>query len=89
MFLKTYYLINKNPFNFETKLVAVITFMNEQKYYEFIQSNRYFWLQNELGLPESYFWNVYLEEPDVYINEVDNEYIIDKLYQQADKFTIK
>jgi hypothetical protein len=90
MFLKTYYLINKNPHNFETKINAVINFMNEEKHDEFLNSsNKRFWLKEELNLSEDYFFNTYMEEADTYIAEIDNEYLIDKELQQADKFDIK
>jgi len=90
MFLKTYYLINKNPFTFETKLKSVINFMNEFKHAEFEKAqNKRFWLMEELNLPESYFWNTYIEDPDIYISEKDNEYLTEKEYEQSDKFDIK
>jgi hypothetical protein len=90
MFLKTYYLINKNPHNFETKIDAVITFLSEEKHQEFVEAkNKRFWLKEELNLEESYFWNTYLEEADIYISEIDNEFKIDEELQQADKFDIK
>jgi len=42
--------------NGETHLQAILNFMNEQIWREFEQAgDRYFWLQEKLGLPESYF----------------------------------
>jgi hypothetical protein len=90
MFLKTYYLIHRNPFNFETKIDAIIHFLNEQKHEEYMRaSDKRSWLMAELNLPESYFWNTYLADPEDYISEIDNEYLIDKQLQQADEFDIK
>jgi hypothetical protein len=90
MFLKTYYLINKNPHNFETNIQAVINFLNKEKHDEFLNaSNKRFWLKEELNLEESYFFNTYLEEADIYISEINDEFKIDEELQQADKFDIK
>jgi len=75
--------------NGETRLQAILNFMNTQIWREFEQAgDRYFWLQEKLGLPENYFWNTYLEDPDVYIAEKGNEYLMDKEIEQADVFYI-
>jgi hypothetical protein len=90
MFIKTLYLINKNPFSHETSLKAIITFFNEVKYSEFEKAqNKRHWLTVELNLSEDYFWNSYIEDPDTYINEVDNEYLLDKQLKDADDFVIR
>jgi len=74
--------------NGETRLQAILNFMNEQVYRDFEQTDKYFWLQEKLGLPESYFWNTYLQTLDEYITEKDNEYIVDRELRQADVFYI-
>jgi hypothetical protein len=90
MFIKTLYLIHKNPFSHETKLQAIITFFSEDKYNEFKDArDKRHWLTTELHLDESYFWNTYIETPENYINEVDNEYRLDKEIENADDFVIR
>ncbi len=74
--------------NGETRLQAILNFMNEQVYRDFEQTDKYFWLQEKLGLSESYFWNTYLQTLDEYITEKDNEYIVDRELRQADVFYI-
>jgi len=85
--METLYLIWRLG-NGDTKLQAVIDF-TEDSYHEFENAeNKRYWLQEKLGLKEEYFWNTYLEVPEVYIAEKD-EYTLDKEYQEADKFTVR
>ncbi len=87
--METLFLIWRHG-NGQTCIRAILNFMSGEVYQDFLQAdNKRSWLQYHLELPESYFWNTYLEDPDRYITEKDNEYIIDKELEKADKFYIK
>jgi len=73
-----------------TNLQAFIHFYNEEKYKEFLQAeNKSYWLQSELQLEESYFWNTYIDFDDNYFNEIDDEMRLDEEIAEADSFIIK
>jgi len=88
MFYKDVLLVWK--YNDDTRLQAIITFYNEDKYREFVEAkNKRSWLQYELGLKEEYFWNTYIDLNEEYFQEIDNERRLEREVKNADSFVIK
>jgi len=73
----------------QREIKACIYFYNQAKYQEFIDaSNKRYWLQTELSLPEQYFWNTYIDLDGDYFNEIDDEMKLDREVSEADSFVI-
>jgi len=86
---KVIYLVYRYS-DFRTKLHAVIYFMNDYVYKDFLNSeNKRYWLQERLNLPESYFWNTFIiRDENQFYSERDDEYLLEKEFSNSDKFYI-
>jgi len=85
---KVIYLVYRYS-DFRTKLHAVIYFMNDYVYKDFLNAdNKRYWLQERLNLPESYFWNTFIQDENEFYSERDDEYLLEKEFSNSDKFYI-